>query len=124
HLKDLEKPPPQLFTPTNFSPDITIVGVFADTRNDDLQSVTRPAVLLPFTLLAPPQRTLTIRAQPSPTILINALRAEVRQCDAELPLSAPRTFNELVKFETAYPRFITLLFALFGAIGLGLAMAG
>jgi predicted permease len=123
HLKDLEKPPPQVLTPTNFSPDITIVGIISDTLNDDLQSRPRPAVLVPFTLLAPAQRTLTIRAQ-APMVLINALREQVRQLDAELPVGNPRTFNEMLKFQTAYPRFITLLFGFFGAIGLFLAMAG
>jgi predicted permease len=124
HLKDLEKPPPQLCTPAGFSPDVMIVGIMADTRNDDLQSRTQPAVLVPFTLLAPAQRTLTIRAHATPTALMSAVRAQVRQLDTDLPLGNPRTFNELLSFQTAYPRFTTLLFGLFGGIGLGLAMAG
>jgi predicted permease len=123
-LDDLEKPPPQLFTPTNLSPYMTIVGVIADTRNDDLQSRTLPAVLVPFTLLAPPQRTLTVRTRSNPIALFNALRAQVTQIDAELPFNAPRTFDEIVDAQAAYPRFITLLFTLFGALGLVLAMAG
>jgi predicted permease len=123
-LDDLEKPPPQLFTPTNLSPYMTIIGVYADTRNDDLQNRTVPAVLVPFTLLAPAERTLTIRAQSNPTGLLNALRAQVRQLDPELPVGAPRTFDEIVNFQTAYPRFVTLLFGLFGAVGLALALAG
>jgi putative ABC transport system permease protein len=123
-LDDLEKPPPQLFTPTNLSPYITIIGVYADTRNDDIQNRTVATVLMPFTLLAPAERTLTIRAQSNPTGLLNALRAQVRQLDPELPVGAPRTFDEIVNFQTAYPRFVTLLFGLFGAVGLALALAG
>jgi predicted permease len=124
HLDDLEKLPPQVFAPTNLFPYVTVVGVIADARNDDLQSRTQPAVLLPFTLLAPPQRTLTLRTQANPAGVINAVRAQVRQMDAELPLNAPRTFEEILDSQEAHPRFITLLFGLFGALGLSLAMAG
>ena len=123
-LDDLEKPPPQILTPTNLSASFTIVGVMADAKNDDLQSRTQPAVLVPFTLLAPVQRTLTIRAHSSPESLISPLRAQVHEMDAELPFNAPTTFEEIVNRETAHPRFITLLFGLFGALGLALAMAG
>jgi predicted permease len=123
-LDDLEKPPPQLFTPTNLSPYITIIGVFADTKNDDLQNRTQPALLIPFTLVAPAQRTLTLRTHDSPTGVINALRAQVRQLDPELPVGSPRTFEEIVGFQQAYPRFLTLVFGMFGALGLALALAG
>jgi len=123
-LDDLEKPPPQLFTPKNLTPYITIVGVFADAKNDDIQSRTLPAVIVPFTLLAPAQRTLTVRAQTNPTGLINVIRAQVRQLDPELPVAAPRTFDDILNFEQAYPRFLTVVFGLFGALGLALALAG
>jgi predicted permease len=123
-LDDLEKPPPQLFTPTNLSTSFTIVGVMADAKNDDLQSRTQPAVLVPFTLLAPVQRTLTVRAHSNPDNLISPLRAQVHEMDADLPFNAPRTFDQIVNEGTAHPRFITLLFGLFGALGLALAMAG
>jgi putative ABC transport system permease protein len=123
-LDDLEKPPPQLFTPKNLTPYITIIGVFADAKNDDIQSRTLPAVIVPFTLLAPAQRTLTVRAQTNPAGLINAIRAQVRQLDPELPVGVPRTFDDIVSFQQAYPRFLTVVFGLFGALGLALALAG
>jgi putative ABC transport system permease protein len=123
-LDDLEKPPPQLFTPKNLTPYVTIVGVFADAKNDDIQSRTLPAVIVPFTLLAPAQRTLTVRAQTNPAGLINAIRAQVRQLDPELPVGVPRTFDDIVSFQQAYPRFLTVVFGLFGALGLALALAG
>jgi predicted permease len=124
HLDDLEKPPPQLLTPANFSPYVTVIGVIADARNDDLQSRTMPAVLVPFTLLAPPQRTLTVRTRFDPNRLVNAVRDQVRQIDPNLPVNAPVTFDEIVNNQSAQPRFITLVFGLFGTMGLALAMAG
>jgi len=124
HLADLEKPPPFLLTSPTFTPDVTIVGVIADARNDDLQSRTQPALLVPFTLLAPPQRTLTIRAHSDPTTLVNALRGQLRQMAPDLPLNSPRTFEEILSFQAAQPRFVTVLFTFFGVLGLALAMAG
>jgi predicted permease len=124
HLDDLEKPPPFLLTSPSFTPDVTIVGVVADARNDDLQSKTQPAVLIPFTLLAPAQRTLTIRTLSDPTALVNAVRAQLRQLAPEVPLNSPRALEEIVNAQTAQPRFVTLLFTFFGVLGLALAMAG
>jgi putative ABC transport system permease protein len=101
------------------------VGVVGDTRNDDLRNETQPAVLLPYTLLAPPGRTLAVRAQGGdPLLLLNALRAQVRELDAEQPLSAPISLTEIVGQRTAQPRFTMALFSLFAALGLLLAMAG
>ena len=113
-----------VLTPTNASPYVTIVGVVGNTRNDDLRNDPQPAVLLPYTLLAPPGRTLAVRTQGDPKSLMNALRTQVREMDREQPISGPTTFEEEVGFRTAQPRFIMALFSLFGTLGLALAMAG
>src|SRR5207249_7059619 len=62
--------------------------------------------------------------QSDPRSLSNALRAQVRELDAEQPLTAPLTFEEILCFRTAQPRFTMALFSLFAALGLALAMAG
>ena len=63
-LDTLEKPgSPDVLTPPNVSPYVTIVGVIGDTRNDDIRNDPRPAVFIPYTLLAPSQRQLAVRAQ-------------------------------------------------------------
>jgi putative ABC transport system permease protein len=113
-----------VLTPTNASPYVTIVGVMGDTRNDDLQSDPQPAVLVPYTLLAPPQRTLAIRAQGDAKALMNAVRARVREMDADQPVNGPTTVAEILGFRTAQPRFMMALFSLFAGLGLALALAG
>jgi ABC-type antimicrobial peptide transport system permease subunit len=124
-LNELEKPgQPSILTPANASPYVTIVGVIGDARNDDLRNESQPAVLVPYTLLAPPQRTLAIRSESDSPSLINAVRAQVREMDREQPLTSPATFEEILDFRTAQPRFTMALFSLFGALGLALAMAG
>jgi len=124
-VDELGQPNPgALRTPTNPSPDLTIIGVFADTQNDGLRNVPRPAMLIPYTLVAPPGRTLAVRFGGDPTQLMNALRALVHELDAELPLRGPNTLVEAVANESVQPRFTMALFSLFGAFGLALAMAG
>jgi putative ABC transport system permease protein len=120
----LEKPGGPVLTSTNASPYVTIVGVVGNTRNDDLRNDPQPAVLLPYTLLAPPGRTLAIRTRGDPKLLMNALRTQVREMDKEQPVNGPTTFEEEVGFRIAQPRFIMALFSLFATLGLALAMAG
>jgi putative ABC transport system permease protein len=124
-LDTLERPgAPDVLKPPNASPYVTIVGVIADTRNDDIRNDPRPAVFIPYTLLAPSQRTLAVRVQGDPTSIVNALRGQVREIDKEQPVNNPITFNEALGFRTAQPRFIMALFSLFASLGLALAMAG
>jgi predicted permease len=87
-LKELGTPPrPDLLTPPNPSGEVTIIGIMADTRNDDIRADTLPAVLVPYTLMAPPGRGLVIRTTIDPTQIIGALRAHVRDLDVEQPLN-------------------------------------
>ena len=124
-LNELEKPGRQdILTQTNATPYVTIVGVIGNTRNDDLKTDPQPVVVIPYTLLAPPGRTLAIRVERDPKTVVNAVRAQVRELDREQPLSAFLTFDEILGFRTAQSRFTMVLFTLFGALGLLLALAG
>jgi predicted permease len=124
-LNELEKPGrADVLTPKNASPYVTIIGVIKNTRNDDLRNDSRPAVLVPYTLMAPPQRTLAVRTEGDPNSLKSALLAQVRELDSEQPVNGPITFNEILGFRTAQPRFTMVLFSLFAALGLTLALAG
>jgi hypothetical protein len=123
-LNELEKPSrPDILTPANASPFVTIVGLVGNTRNDDLRTEKQPVVIIPYTLLAPPGRTLAIRAQNNPKMLVSALRAQVREMDSEQPLYTALTFDEILGFRTAQPRFTMVLFSLFAALGLMLTLA-
>src|SRR5262249_52826363 len=116
-LNELEKPGrAELLTPANPSPYVTIMGVIGNTKNDDLRAETQPAVLVPYTLLAPPGRTIAIRAQGDPMSLIKALRAHTQELDSEQPLTNPVSFEEILGFRTAQPRFTMMLFSLFAAL--------
>jgi putative ABC transport system permease protein len=124
-LNELEKPSnTNLLTPAEAADGFRIVGVVGNTRNDDLRNEPQPSVLIPYTLLAPQARLLAIRAQNDPRLLINAIRAQVREVDSEQPVSGPVTFEEQLDSRTAQPRFTMTLFSLFALLGLALALAG
>jgi putative ABC transport system permease protein len=124
-LELLERPGnAAVLMPQNPSPHMTIVGVIGNARNDDIRNDPRPAVLVPYTLLAPPQRIIAIRVQGESNTVISALRAQVREIDKEQPINNPTTFDEILGFRTAQPRFVMALFSLFAALGLALALAG
>jgi ABC-type antimicrobial peptide transport system permease subunit len=110
--------------PNNGSPDLTVVGICADTHNDGLSSQTTPAAFIPFTLVAPPGRTLAIRSRDNSAAVLNAVRAEVKAMNPQLPVENTSTIEQAMAQERAQPRFTMALFTLFGAVGLVLAMVG
>ena len=125
HLDVLEKPPGgQVLTAPGLSPYVTVIGVVANTRNDGLRNQTMPMAIMPYTVVAPPQRVLAVRAKGDPMLLMNSLRGQVREMDKDQPLGRPTTAEAEVAFQVAQPRFIMSLFGLFAALGLALAVAG
>ena len=62
-------------------PEVTIVGIVADTRNAGFRTEPTPAVILPYTVLAPLQRMLAVRTAGDPNLLLNPVRAQVREMD-------------------------------------------
>jgi putative ABC transport system permease protein len=120
-LKGLTAP---ILVPSNNSPDLTVIGVFANARNDGLASEPRPVVLLPYTCVVPPDRTLAVRAFGTPVALMNAIREQAKLLDPQLPLHNERTIQQALQDSTVQPRFTMALFCLFGVFGLGLATAG
>ena len=124
HL-DLLKPTPSsaLFS-TNSSPDLTVVGICADTRNNGLGGEAQPVALIPFTTVAPPGRTLAIRSGVDPAAIFNSVRKAVADLDPQLPVGNTRTLEQSIDEQTAQPRFTMALFTLFAAFGLALATVG
>lgn len=114
----------QVLTPAASNPEVTIVGIMGDTRNQGLRDVTLPAVFVPYTLLAPNSRRLAIRTVGEPLKILNTVRRQAREMDKELPLGNPITVEQILGFETVEPRFNMALFSCFAGLGLALAAAG
>jgi len=114
----------QVLVPAGATGDVTIVGILGDTRNAGLRDATMPAVFVPYTLVAPPNRVLALRTAGEPMAMLNTLRGVVQQMDRQVPLGRPITVEEVLGFETVQPRFNMALFSAFAALGLALAAAG
>jgi putative ABC transport system permease protein len=123
-LNVLERPPATAPAPPHVSSMVTVVGVIGDTRNTGRLNPTAPAVYVPYTLLAPAARTLALRTETNPMLLINAVRQRVRAMDPAQPLAGVVSLEEIVGSETVQPRFNVALFAFFGLLGLALALVG
>jgi predicted permease len=66
---------------------------------------------------------LVARAQGDPSAIANAIRAKVRELDANLPLSTIRP-NDIVEQSVASPKFYLILLVIFGTMAVVLASAG
>jgi len=120
----LERPLARTLVDSSRTPEVTIVGVIGDTRNDGLRAVPLPAVALPYTVIASAQRALAVRSSGDPNLQLNPIRAAVREMDAQQPLGRPITLAEIMGQEVVQPRFTMALFSAFAALGLALAAAG
>ena len=113
-----------VFFATNGGPELTVVGICADTLNDGLARDTQPAAFIPFTLVAPSGRTLAFRTRLDPAVLFKTIREQVHSLDASMPLGTHRTLDEAMAEQTSQPRFTMTLFSLFATAGLTLAGVG
>jgi putative ABC transport system permease protein len=120
----LERAPARVLIDTTRPPEVTIVGVVSNTRNNGLRENPYPAVMMPYTVAAPPQRTIAIRTTGDPNRILNPFRAQVRAMDTEQPLNRPLPLSEALGQEIIQPRFTMALFTIFAALGLALAAAG
>jgi putative ABC transport system permease protein len=67
---------------------------------------------------------VVVRTAGDPAHAASALRAAVAAVDADIPISAVRTMDDLISTSLAQPRFSMLLLALFALIALALAAVG
>jgi putative ABC transport system permease protein len=115
---------PQVLSAPGIAAGVTVVGVIGDTKNDGLAEAPAPAVYLPYTLFAPPERQLAVRTAGDPLAIVNEVRLKVRELDKDLAVGRPNTLDETMGEQTQQPRFNMALFSSFAALGLALAAIG
>jgi len=124
-ISALERPPARALVDASRPPEVLIVGIIANTRNNGVRSEPMPAVVMPYSVIAALQRALVVRSATSdPNLLLNSIRAQVQAIDSEQPLGRPITVEEILGQEVVQPRFTMALFTAFAALGLALAAAG
>ena len=121
---ELLKTPPPVLRLASGSPTVTIVGVIGDVRNNGLQEPPNPALMLPYSLVAPPWRTLALRTDGDPRLQVNAVRTAVASIEKELAVASTATGEDRMDSQTMGPRFTMVLFIVFAVVGLVLAALG
>ena len=109
------------------APWITIVGVVHDVRRDGRDSAITPQIFLAAaqTNLYPVRiADLAVRTSADPRALGATIRSAVLEIDPNQPITAVRTLAEILSARAAERRFETLLFALFAALAILLAVVG
>jgi putative ABC transport system permease protein len=120
----LERIPSGVLADAQRAPELTVIGIVANTRNAGLRDEPNAAAFIPYSVLAPLQRMLSVRTSGPAILLVNTLRAQAREMDPEQPLGRPITLDEVLGQQVIQPRFTMALFSAFAAIGLVLAAAG
>jgi putative ABC transport system permease protein len=113
-------------------PWATVVGIVADERHDGVTGIVKEKFFVPniqwpiLTAGGDPIRSvfLVVRTAGDPMSVAGAVRGQLRQMDANVPIAAVRSMNEVVAASLATPRLTGFLLATFAAIALALAAVG
>ena len=113
-------------------PWATVVGVVADERHDGVTGIVKEKFFIPHiqwpvaTAGGDPVRSVFVVARTTgdPLNVAGAVRHEIRQMDASLPVANVRSMNDVVAAALATPRLTGFLLGAFAAIALALAAVG
>jgi predicted permease len=110
-------------------PFLTIVGVVKDVKQGGLEEETGTEIYFLFPQVgqlgfAPRTMNVVVRTAGDPLALASAVRNEVRQVDASLPVANLTSMEDVLSTSLARPRFLTLLLGIFAAVALALAAIG
>ncbi len=104
-----------------------IVGVVGDARNDGVDQPVQPAIYLPYTSLMPPNVQFEIRTQGDPLSYLRAIRIAIASvAHYQQTPNGVFTLDEAIKRDSQYSRqrLFSILFGIFSAMALALAMVG
>jgi predicted permease len=107
------------------NPNFQVVGVVRDVMNYIFEGhQVMPEIYVPYTVTGIADR-LVIRSYGDPEMISKAARAQVYAIDKDQPVTEVSTEQRLLEnFVYARPRFNLLLFSIFAALGLILALLG
>jgi putative ABC transport system permease protein len=101
-----------------------IVGVVGEVKHERLDASTRKSVYLPHAQVPIGGTRIVIRTEGRPESLISVVRNQVRELDADLPLTRVMPMTEVVARSVWQQRLYTALFGVFAAVALILATVG
>jgi len=106
-------------------PNIEIVGVVKDVKQDHVRSADVPYIYLPYAQ-QPAIREMTFYTytQQDPLLAVSALRSTVQELDANLPIFGIKTMERVVDEDLFGERMVAALSATFGTLAALLAAMG
>ena len=102
----------------------TIVGVVGDVHHRSLTRSANPEIYLPYQQNSWNWGNFLVRTTNNPANLATVFRDEIRNVDRSVAITRVRPLGFAISETVTQPRFYTLLFSLFGMIGLVLTMTG
>jgi predicted permease len=106
-------------------PDIEIVGVVKDVKQDHVRSADLPYIYLPYAQRdVIREMTFYAHTQQDPTLAVSALRSTVQALDANLPIYGVKTMEQVVDEDLFGERIVAALSAGFGSLAALLAAMG
>jgi predicted permease len=106
------------------SPWIAVVGVVGRVKQYTLDSDSRIAYYVPQTQYVTRAMNVAMRGTTDPPALAGAVKQQIHEIDADLPLYNVSAMQERVDHSLARRRFTMLVLGVFAAISLGLAVTG
>ncbi|HEX8807486.1 MAG TPA: FtsX-like permease family protein, partial [Xanthobacteraceae bacterium] len=104
-----------------------IIGVVGDARNDGIGRPVVPAIYLPYTTLMWQDVQFFVRTQGDPLTYLHSIRAAVASVASDQEISnGAFTLIEAIEHDALYSRqrLFSILFGVFSAMALGLALVG
>ncbi len=101
-----------------------IVGVVSNVRHRGLADQPRPEMYVPQAQFNTMDMTLLVKTSAKPESLTQAITAEVRKLDPQLPITDIKTLDQYRSDTVALPRFNLLVLSLFAGLALALTVIG
>ena len=116
---------PGALNPPNPEQPYEIIGVAADVRNDGLHKPIQPQIYVPSTVLMFPAMSFLVRTAGDPRLAMHDIGTGMRALDQNQAVTQEFAFEDFLSmFVWSHDRFISILFAVFSAVALGLAAIG
>ena len=110
--------------PDSKEPWLTIVGVVSDVKYNPYFQAVDGVVYVPLTQQADMNEGFLLRTKGDPLSYVPAIRAKIRDVDANQPIYGPQTLAHLTYEQMSGISFIAVLVAVLGLIALVLASSG
>ena len=104
-----------------------IIGVVGDARNDGLDRPVVPAIYVPYTAVMLPDVHFLVRTQGDPLTYLHSIRAAIASVASDQQISNDvTTLNQAIERDAQYSRqrLFSILFGVFSAMALALALVG